>query len=118
MPTSNSPVAMDGGKAPLSDQARKNRRTREKASVLKGSKRSTASGQKQNDLTTNKAGRPVSKAKHQAGKQNPWVKATMTARENLIRKGTIKKGIFTPVGGNTPAGKALLAEARRIYGKK
>jgi hypothetical protein len=106
-------AAMDGGKGP-SPRAKKNQRTRQKQKVFSGEINKTSSGQKQTDLTKNKSGRVVSKAKHDAGKQNLWVQATMKAREALKKKGTIQPG-FVPVGGKTPGGQALLTEARRLY---
>merc|ERR1711962_165329 len=83
-----------------------------KSAVFKGKKEKTVSGLKKENLTKNKSGKVVSKKQSDRGKRNKWTAAVAKARKDLKCKG------FVPVGGKTPAGRALLARARSLYKKK
>ena len=82
-----------------------------KAQVFKGRKAKTVGGLTRKNITRNKRGRYVSKAKSARGKKNGWIKAVAAARRALKVKG------FCAVGGKTAAGKRLLAKARALYKK-
>jgi hypothetical protein len=81
-----------------------------RASVMHGSGK-TSGGLSDKDLKYNKKGEIVSKQKSKDAKANPWIKAVMKARKEMIKDGSIKKGEFAPVKG------ALLTKAREIYKK-
>merc|ERR1712228_358423 len=89
-----------------------------KRSVFNGTKVKTVGGLKKTDLVKNKRGKIVSrkassKAKNsKSGKKiAAWGYAVKAARKSLGIKG------FLPVGGKTPAGRALLAKVRSFYRK-
>ena len=82
-----------------------------KAQVFKGRKAKTVGGLTRKNITRNKRGRYVSKAKSARGKKNGWIKAVAAARRALKVKG------FCAVGGKTADGKRLLAKARALYKK-
>ena len=62
-------------------------------------------------VTKNKRGKTVSKAKHEKGKANRWIKAVMAAREERGVEGFV-------VLNKGPQGKALYNLAKRIYGRR
>ena len=82
-----------------------------KALVFRGARAKTVGGLTKANITRNKAGRYVSKAKSARGKRNAWMKAVAAARKALKVKG------FCAVGGKSAAGKRLLAKARALYKK-
>merc|ERR1719421_624783 len=79
--------------------------------VFSGRKMKTSTGLKKENLTKSKSGKIVSKKKSALGKKSKWIAAVQKARAALKVKG------FSPVGGKTAAGKALLAKARSFYKK-
>merc|ERR1719343_1908287 len=89
-----------------------------KRSVFSGTKVKTVGGLKKSDLIKNKRGKVVSKKASFRSKNSKngkkiaaWGNAVKAARKALGIKG------FLPVGGKTPAGRALLAKVRSFYRK-
>merc|ERR1711863_113162 len=85
-----------------------------KARVFTGKKEKTGGGLKKSALMRNKDGKVVSKKMHAAGKRRyknvaAWAGAVKKALKALNYKG------FTPVGGKTAKGQALLKKARSLY---
>jgi hypothetical protein len=68
-------------------------------------------GLKKSALMKTKSGKIVSSKKYALGKKSKWMAACAKARTALKVKG------FTPVGGKTAAGKALLSKAKSFYKK-
>merc|ERR1719469_1330086 len=90
-----------------------------KSAVFNGYKEKTGGGLTSATLAKNKRGRVVSKKASAWAKKNfansalkKWSDAAKQARKALGSKG------FVPVGGKTPAGKALYAKVKLILGKK
>jgi hypothetical protein len=92
--------------------------------VFKGTADKTAGGLTKNDIHRIAKGksdvtgktlyRYVSKAKHAAGKQNPWIKSVRKAVKNLEIDES--KGIVFPrERGGTKEQRDLFVEAHRIY---
>merc|ERR1719373_421687 len=87
---------------------------RAKAVVMQGYKEKTSTGITKAMLTTNKRGKIVTKKQAAAGKKafaniSAWFKATQQAKKALGLSG------FIPIGGKSPAGKALYAKAKSLY---
>merc|ERR1712038_301979 len=86
--------------------------------VFRGSKEKTGGGMTKDQLTRNKSGKIVSKAKSAVSKKNfatsalkKWIDAVKLARKQLNITG------FCAVNGKTAQGKALFAKAKSILGK-
>merc|ERR1712039_911929 len=98
-------------------KAKKVSKRGKKYQVFKGSREKTIGGLKKSDLKKNKAGKIVSAKKSNLAKRKyastigRWNTAVTKARKALGVKG------FQAVGGQTSAGKALLAKARSFYKK-
>merc|ERR1719469_307947 len=75
-----------------------------RASVFSGRKEKTQTGLTKNMLLKNKNG----KARFAKSAIKTWADATKAARKALSIKG------FCPVGGSTPAGKALYAKVKTL----
>lgn len=91
---------------------------RAKTAVFSGKKEKTVGGLKKSDLTTNKAGKVVSKKQSERAKSSKmykrilaWAGAVKQARKSLGVKG------FVAVGGKTKQGQALLTKVRSLYKK-
>jgi hypothetical protein len=89
-----------------------------KFSVFTGKKEKTSSGLTKDDLRKNADGKVVSKKASDRAKKvyqksglKKWFKAVATARKTLKITG------FTPVGGKTMKGQALLKKVRSLYKK-
>merc|ERR1711920_1010408 len=109
-------AAMKAKKAMKVSKIAKGKRAR--AAVLRGSKEKTVGGLTKDQLTKNKGGKIVSKARAARGKKNyatsalkKWIDAVMKARKELKITG------FCAVNGKTAQGKALFAKAKSILGK-
>merc|ERR1712066_430419 len=88
---------------------------RARSLVFSGRKEKTASGMSKANLIKNKNGKVVSKKMSALGRQRyansgfkRWIDACKTARKQLGIKG------FAPVGGKTPAGRALYAKVKSL----
>jgi len=88
---------------------------RARSAVFAGSKEKTQSGLQKKDLMKNSSGKIVTKKAHASAKKNyvgskleQWAKACKQARKELQITG------FVPIGGASPAGKALYAKVKSI----
>ena len=93
-----------------------------KSQVYKGSAQMTKGGLKKKDIVRVKDsyGNVRYKSKEQQknkknGSREKWSKAMKRARRELIAKGVVDKGEFTPVGGKTKAGKELYKLTKKYY---
>jgi len=91
---------------------------RAKSAVFSGRKQKTTSGLKMQDLIRTKTGKIVSKKASEVRKKlnkgsrfEKWVKSVKEARKELGITG------FMIIGGSNPAGKALYAKAKELFGK-
>merc|ERR1711896_85248 len=85
-----------------------------KSRVLRGLKEKTSGGLTKESLMKNKRGKVVSKRASANGKRafghiKSWTAAYRTARKELQLTG------FVPMGGKSPAGKALYAKTKALY---
>merc|ERR1739840_17137 len=88
---------------------------RSRFSVFSGQKTKTKTGLTKDKLIRNKKGKIVTKQSSAAGKKafvknglKTWADACKAARKELKCKG------FVPMGGSTPAGKALYLKAKSL----
>merc|ERR1739844_428895 len=91
------------------------RGVRSRFSVFSGQKKKTKSGLTKDKLIRSKKGKIVTKQSSAAGKKSfvknglkAWADACKAARKELKCKG------FVPMGGPTPAGKALYLKAKSL----